>query len=80
MFLFAFVLSFVLAYILMTFFIPALRKFHIGQYIRKEGPREHNSKKGTPIFGGLIIYIASLVSFIVCNVYYKCFEFKYLMD
>lgn len=35
--------------------IRMLREFQIGQQIREEGPRTHESKKGTPTMGGVLI-------------------------
>ena len=38
--------------------IRSLGDFQIGQQIRPEGPRSHQSKKGTPTMGGLLVIIA----------------------
>ena len=38
--------------------IARLRQFQIGQEIRKEGPASHQSKRGTPTMGGLLIITA----------------------
>jgi phospho-N-acetylmuramoyl-pentapeptide-transferase len=38
--------------------IRRLRQFQIGQEIREEGPSSHQSKKGTPTMGGLLIITA----------------------
>jgi len=38
--------------------IRRLREFQIGQHIRPEGPLSHQTKKGTPTMGGLLILIA----------------------
>jgi len=38
--------------------IERLREFQIGQQIRPEGPQSHQTKKGTPTMGGLLILIA----------------------
>jgi phospho-N-acetylmuramoyl-pentapeptide-transferase len=38
--------------------IRKLREFQIGQHIRPEGPLSHQTKKGTPTMGGLLILIA----------------------
>jgi phospho-N-acetylmuramoyl-pentapeptide-transferase len=38
--------------------IQKLREFQIGQYIREEGPKEHQKKAGTPTMGGVLICIA----------------------
>jgi phospho-N-acetylmuramoyl-pentapeptide-transferase len=41
--------------------IGRLREFQIGQYIREEGPKDHQKKAGTPTMGGLLIAIAVVV-------------------
>ena len=41
--------------------IEKLREFQIGQYIREEGPKEHQKKAGTPTMGGVLICIAILL-------------------
>jgi phospho-N-acetylmuramoyl-pentapeptide-transferase len=41
--------------------IRQLRDFQIGQYIRKEGPKGHQKKAGTPTMGGVLITIAIIV-------------------
>lgn len=41
--------------------IRRLREFQIGQYIREEGPKDHQKKAGTPTMGGLLIVISIIV-------------------
>lgn len=41
--------------------IEKLREFQIGQYIREEGPKQHQKKAGTPTMGGVLICIAILL-------------------
>ena len=41
--------------------IQKLREFQIGQYIREEGPKEHQKKAGTPTMGGVLICLAILL-------------------
>jgi phospho-N-acetylmuramoyl-pentapeptide-transferase len=41
--------------------IDRLREFQIGQQIRPEGPLSHQSKKGTPTMGGLLLLIAVIL-------------------
>jgi len=41
--------------------IRQLRDFQIGQYIREEGPKDHQKKAGTPTMGGVLITIAIVV-------------------
>ena len=38
--------------------IRRLQEFQIGQHIREEGPKSHQSKAGTPTMGGILIVVA----------------------
>jgi phospho-N-acetylmuramoyl-pentapeptide-transferase len=42
--------------------IRMLKEFHFGQQIREEGPQTHQSKRGTPTMGGVLIILAVVVS------------------
>jgi phospho-N-acetylmuramoyl-pentapeptide-transferase len=42
--------------------IAMLRQFQIGQQIREEGPRSHQSKRGTPTMGGVLIILSVAIS------------------
>jgi phospho-N-acetylmuramoyl-pentapeptide-transferase len=42
--------------------IALLKQFQIGQQIREEGPRTHQSKRGTPTMGGVLILLSVVVS------------------
>ena len=46
-------------------FIAFLRRREFGQQIREEGPQEHHAKAGTPTMGGLIIFTAIAVPFLM---------------
>ena len=48
-------------------FIEYLRLKEFGQHIREEGPEEHHSKAGTPTMGGLIIFVAIAVPYLVLS-------------
>ena len=48
-------------------FIEFLRGREFGQHIREEGPAGHHAKAGTPTMGGLIIFTAILVPFLVLS-------------
>jgi len=41
--------------------IEKLREFQIGQYIREDGPKDHQKKAGTPTMGGVLICISIIV-------------------
>ena len=46
-------------------FISFLQRREFGQQIREEGPQEHHAKAGTPTMGGLIIFTAIAVPFLM---------------
>jgi phospho-N-acetylmuramoyl-pentapeptide-transferase len=46
-------------------FIEFLRAREFGQQIREEGPQEHHAKAGTPTMGGIIIFTAVAVPFLL---------------
>ncbi len=48
------------------FLLPVLRALKAGQSIREEGPTWHNSKAGTPMMGGLIFILATIVCLLGC--------------
>ncbi len=48
-------------------FIELLRAREFGQQIREEGPAEHQTKAGTPTMGGLIVFIAIAVPYLVLS-------------
>jgi len=52
----------VVSFILGPWLIRRLRHFQIGQEIREEGPASHQSKRGTPTMGGLLILTAVVPS------------------
>ncbi|HEY2636610.1 MAG TPA: phospho-N-acetylmuramoyl-pentapeptide-transferase [Solirubrobacteraceae bacterium] len=50
-------------------FIAFLRDREFGQNIREEGPEGHRTKAGTPTMGGLIIFLAIAVPFLILSDY-----------
>ncbi|MDU5273301.1 MAG: hypothetical protein E6162_08940 [Finegoldia magna] len=46
-----------------------MRKKHIGQEIRDDGPKSHYSKAGTPTMGGIIFIISTLITVIVFRLF-----------
>ena len=48
-------------------FIEYLRVKEFGQQIREEGPEEHHEKAGTPTMGGLIIFTAIAIPYLVLS-------------
>ena len=58
---FATMTALLIALLIGPFLIEQLREFQIGQYIREDGPRDHQKKAGTPTMGGLLICVAILV-------------------
>ena len=50
-------------------FIEFMREREFGQHIREEGPERHHDKAGTPTMGGIIIFIAISVPFLILTDY-----------
>ena len=50
-------------------FIEFLRKREFGQHIREDGPEGHHQKAGTPTMGGVIIFLAVSVAFLILTDY-----------
>jgi phospho-N-acetylmuramoyl-pentapeptide-transferase len=50
-------------------FIEFLRKREFGQQIREDGPEGHRQKAGTPTMGGIIIFLAVAVAFLIITEY-----------
>jgi phospho-N-acetylmuramoyl-pentapeptide-transferase len=48
-------------------FIDYLRLKEFGQQIREEGPEEHHEKAGTPTMGGLIVFTAIAIPYLVLS-------------
>jgi phospho-N-acetylmuramoyl-pentapeptide-transferase len=46
-------------------FISFLQTREFGQHIREDGPQEHHAKAGTPTMGGIIIFTAIAVPFLL---------------
>jgi phospho-N-acetylmuramoyl-pentapeptide-transferase len=46
-------------------FISFLQAREFGQHIREDGPQEHHAKAGTPTMGGIIIFTAIAVPFLL---------------
>ncbi len=56
------ILSFLIAFLLGFVLIPWLRKLKFGQTILDIGPAWHKSKQGTPVMGGIMFIISTVVS------------------
>jgi phospho-N-acetylmuramoyl-pentapeptide-transferase len=50
-------------------FIDFLRAREFGQHIREEGPAGHHLKAGTPTMGGLVLFLAVSVPFLILTDY-----------
>jgi phospho-N-acetylmuramoyl-pentapeptide-transferase len=50
-------------------FISFLRAREFGQHIREEGPKGHAGKAGTPTMGGLLIFLAVSIPFLILGQY-----------
>lgn len=54
--------SFAISVLLGPVVIPFLRRLHIGQTERTEGPESHLKKNGTPTMGGILILVSVVVT------------------
>ena len=59
------VVAMVLVLVIGPAFIRWLRANEFGQNIREEGPEGHKTKEGTPTMGGMLIWFAVLVAYLV---------------
>jgi phospho-N-acetylmuramoyl-pentapeptide-transferase len=50
-----------LVLVLGPWMIERLRRLQVGQYIREEGPKAHQTKAGTPTMGGILILAGILI-------------------
>jgi phospho-N-acetylmuramoyl-pentapeptide-transferase len=50
-------------------FIDFLREQEFGQHIREEGPEGHHGKAGTPTMGGLVLFLAVSIPFLILSDY-----------
>ncbi len=50
-------------------FIEFLRRREFGQQIREEGPAGHHQKAGTPTMGGVIVFLAVAIPFLILTGY-----------
>ena len=55
------VTALLIAFVVGPAIIARLRAHKVGQVIRAEGPASHQSKRGTPTMGGLIILLATVL-------------------
>ena len=68
--------SFAIASLFGLWLIPFLKKIHFGQTIREEGPEWHNSKQGTPIMGGFMFILSSIVAGVACILLYHALSVR----
>lgn len=59
------VLSAAITMAIMPLFIKFLRRVHIGQQVRADGPQSHLVKQGTPTMGGLVMLVAVAVTALI---------------
>lgn len=73
----ALVISLVITLIAMPMLIPFLHKIKFGQEIRKDGPKTHLIKGGTPTMGGVVFIIVPLLVLLVLD--HKAFASKEML-
>ena len=55
------ILAFAISVLAGPLIIPFLKRLHVGQTEREEGPKSHLKKSGTPTMGGILILGLSLI-------------------
>lgn len=60
----AFCIGMALSITLTPYFIRFLVKNHYGQFIRHDGPTQHQTKRGTPTMGGVVFIITTVVGWL----------------
>ncbi|BBK21209.1 phospho-N-acetylmuramoyl-pentapeptide-transferase [Amedibacterium intestinale] len=70
-YLLAFGAALVLTLVVMPVLIPFLHKIKFGQSIRKEGPKSHMAKTGTPTMGGIVFVLVPILVMLILD--YKAF-------
>ena len=58
---FAALTALLISLILGPWLIERMRRIKLGQFIREEGPKSHQSKAGTPTMGGILICVAIII-------------------
>ena len=58
-------IAFVVSIVGTPFAIKYLRRLKFGQEIREEGPKHHQSKRGTPTMGGIVFILATVIAYVV---------------
>jgi phospho-N-acetylmuramoyl-pentapeptide-transferase len=64
-------ISFAIAAVTGFVLIPYLKKLHFGQTILDIGPKWHKSKQGTPIMGGFMFIISSIIATLIGYIIYR---------
>ncbi|MBR5228110.1 MAG: phospho-N-acetylmuramoyl-pentapeptide-transferase [Clostridia bacterium] len=64
------IIAFVSTLIIALIVIPILKKYKIGQIVRKLGPESHLSKSGTPTMGGITMLVPISVILLVASFKY----------
>ena len=62
--------SFLFTLIISNIVLPILKGRKLGQPIREEGPKEHQSKAGTPTMGGISFIISILLAIVSMSIVY----------
>lgn len=57
----------IVTFVLYPFWISFVYKYHMGEEIRKDGPKTHLQKRGTPSMGGLVFFITVSVITLLWN-------------
>ncbi|MGN0551177.1 MAG: phospho-N-acetylmuramoyl-pentapeptide-transferase [Acutalibacteraceae bacterium] len=70
------VASFAIAGLLGKWLVPFLHKLKYGQTILDIGPKWHKSKQGTPVMGGIMFIVSSVIVTVIVALLYSAFADK----
>ena len=65
----AFTLAVVITLILMFFWIKIVKRSHIGQQVRVDGPETHLVKQGTPTMAGVAMVVSLVVTLLIVGIW-----------
>lgn len=57
-----FIVAAALTMVIMPAWIKLLKRTHVGQQVRADGPESHLVKQGTPTMGGVIMLVAVIIT------------------
>lgn len=72
-------ISFAIAAVTGIYLIPLLKRMHFGATVYEKGPAWHKSKNGTPLMGGFMFIISTVISCGICAAILKGINREYTL-